>query len=106
MTDEGTGPRSADVVPLPGAQPLPEPQPPTRTRGLHGLATSALAICAFIGIGLTFALITVNWTPEARRVVIVILVLTTVAFMASAMTAVFAGARATYPQRNEVAPKE
>lgn len=101
MSESESTERSGEVVPLPGAQPLPEPTPPSAPRGLHAVATSALAIFAFIGIGLTFALITVNWTPEARRIVIVILVLTTVAFMASAMTAVFASARATHPRSSQ-----
>lgn len=90
--------RSAEVTPLPTAQPLPEPPPPTAPKGLHAFATSSMAACAFVGIALTLALVTVNWTPWSRRVVIVTLVLTVVAFIASAMTAVLAGARATHPR--------
>jgi uncharacterized YccA/Bax inhibitor family protein len=57
-----------------------------------------MALCAIVGILLTLLLVTVNWTPYSRRIVIVALVGVTVLFMLSAALAVFAGARATYPR--------
>ena len=57
-----------------------------------------MAIFAIVGIFTTLALVTVNWTPWSRHVAIVILVLTIVALIASALIALFAGARATHPR--------
>lgn len=91
-------PAPGNVTPLPGAQQLPEEPPPTPLRGLHGFATTSMAVLGALGIFLGIALLTVNWTPWSRHVVIVILVLTMVAFLASAFIAVFAGARATHPR--------
>ena len=101
MTDDGTGGGNGKVTRLPTARPAPEPEPPARLRGLHGFATTAMALCALVAIGLALVLITVNWTSEGRHVIIVMLVLTIVALIASALTVVFAAARATYPRRGD-----
>jgi hypothetical protein len=57
-----------------------------------------MSVCALLGIGLMFALITVNWTDSSRRIVIIGLVLVIVGFMVSASIAVFAAARDTHRQ--------
>jgi hypothetical protein len=57
-----------------------------------------MAVCALLGIVLVFALITLSWSDDSRRIVIAMLVFTSVAFMASATTAIFAAARGTYPR--------
>ena len=100
MSNEGANP-TADVTRLPTAQPDPTPPEPTPLRGLHAVATGSMALFATVGIFLTFLLVTVNWTDYSRRLVVTILVLTTVLFVASAATAVFAGARAAHPRRDD-----
>ena len=100
MTDPGDG-SSAEVTRLPTAQTPPPPEPPSAATGLHAFAIGAMATCAILGIGLVFALITLRWSGEPRRYLIVALVLTAVGFMSSAATAVFAAARDTYPRRSD-----
>ena len=94
MSEEQT----AEVTRLPTAQPDLQPVPPTPLRGLHAVATGAMALFATIGIFLTFLLVTVNWTAYSRRLVVVGLVATTVLFVASAAIATFASARAAHPR--------
>ena len=93
---ERTADESGSVTRLPTAQPDSEPIPPSPARGVHAVATGTMALCAVVGIALTLLLVTVNWTPYSRRIVVVALVGVTVLFVASAAIAVFAGARATY----------
>ena len=96
--DAGANRRNQGVTRLPTSQPLPQPDPPSRPTGLHGAAITSMASSAIVGIILTVALITVDWTSTVRKTMVVVLVLTCVAFLASATTAVFAAARATYPR--------
>lgn len=102
MNKNGNAPPSRQVTRLPTSQPDVEPDPPARATGMHGAAITSMASSAILGIVLTFAFITVEWTPGPRRFVIVALVLTGVAFLASASAAVFASARATHPRRESV----
>ena len=98
MSAERPGATTTDVTRLPTAQPDPVPPEPTPLRGLHAAATGSMALFATLGIFLTLLLVTVNWTTYSRRLVVISLVMTTVLFIASAATAVFAGARAAHPR--------
>jgi multisubunit Na+/H+ antiporter MnhB subunit len=75
------------------APPDPSPTPPGRT---HGLAITGMALFAIAGVITLVALITVNWTEEASRYLIVAFVGAGIGFLASASVAVLSAARDTY----------
>jgi hypothetical protein len=91
-----------NVTPLRENQaPLNPAPPPSPATGLHGIAITAMAVFAMVGIALVLALITVNWNDASRKVIITIVVLISIGFIASASLAVFAAARDTYPHRKQ-----
>jgi hypothetical protein len=79
---------------------VPAEPSPRRPGRLHGLATIAMAGSAIIGIGAMLAFITIGWPGESGRYVIGVVIFSAVTFIASALIAVFAAARDTYPSRS------
>lgn len=84
----------ADVVRLPGEDPVvPPPSPPSRA---HGLAIAAMGVSALVGVTALLLFITVTLTDDFRRYVIGVFLFSGVVFLASAASAVFSAARDTY----------
>ena len=89
-----------NVVKLPGDPPPPEPVPPPTPHGkLHGAAIAGMGISALVGVCAMMAFITVTWPESMARVIIGICLLSGLAFLAFASSAVLSAARDTY--RNE-----
>jgi len=85
-----------NVRPL-GTELPPEPEPAvTRPGRLHGFAITGMALSALVGIVTMFLFITVNWPGSPRRIVIGILLMSTLSFIAFAAAAVLTAARDTY----------
>jgi hypothetical protein len=92
-----------NVTPLRDASELsiePAP-PPSRPGHLHGLATSAMAVCALAGIAALYAFVTMGWEGESRRWLIAGLTVAGLGFLISAGVAVLAAARDTHARRAE-----
>lgn len=95
-------PDTDNVVQLPGDPPPPDPTPPPSPPGrIHGAAIAGMGISAIVGVAAVLALITVTWPDSASRVVIGICVLSGLAFLTFASTAVFSAARDTYRKEND-----
>ena len=86
-----------NVVKLPGDPPPPEPVPPPTPPGrMHGAAIAGMGISAIVGVCAMLALITVNWTDSMSRIIVGICLLSGLAFLTFASSAVFSAARDTY----------
>lgn len=86
-----------NVVALETESTPPPPPPPSGPASvLHGVAIAGMATSALAGIAAMIAFITVRWTGSAAHFVIGAVVLSAVAFLASASAAVFTAARDTY----------
>ena len=89
-----------NVVKLPGDPPPPDPVPPPTPPGkLHGAAIAGMGISAIVGVFAMLAFITVTWPENLARIIIGICLLSGLAFLAFASSAVLSAARDTY--RNE-----
>ena len=86
-------PLGADAVEGHGVAPAPSGP----TSRLHGLSITGMALSALFGIASMLAFVTVRWSGAAGRLIVVAVVLSAVAFLACASTAVFTAARDTYP---------
>ena len=87
---------SRNVVPLPGDRPVIEPPPPSPPGRIHGLAIAGMGISAIVGVAAMLAFITVTWPDSLSRVVIGVCLISGLAFLAFASTAVLSAARDTY----------
>ena len=91
-----------NVVPLPGDPRPPDPgPPPTRPGRLHGAAIAGMGISAIIGVAAMLAFITITWPATLARIVIGVCIVSGLAFLAFAATAVFSAARDTYRNEND-----
>jgi ABC-type uncharacterized transport system permease subunit len=66
---------------------------------MHGAAIAGMGISAIVGVASMLLYITVTWPENVGRVVIGVCLLSGLAFLTFASTAVFSAARDTY--RNE-----
>ena len=101
LRDDST--KGQNVVPLPHGERVAEgsrPPPPSRTRGLHGVAIAGMSLFAFIGIFSMLAFITVRWPEATGRYVMAVFIFSIVGFITSASVAIFSAARNTYPSRS------
>jgi hypothetical protein len=93
----GDSPEQEEVVSLGREPPSPAASAPPRRLGtLHGLATTGMAVFAFLAITCVFALVTVRWAGSVMRYLIAALVMSVVGAMACASAAVLSAARDTY----------
>jgi hypothetical protein len=89
---------SAEIVVL-KTDTVPAPAPPPGPPGkLHGAAITGIAISALVGIASILAFVTVGWPGDSGRYVLAVFALSGATFMISAVAAVFAAARDTYPR--------
>ena len=89
-----------NVVPLGNDPRPPDPTPPPSPPGrIHGAAIAGMGISAIVGVASTLLYITVTWPDNIGRMVIGVCLVSGLAFLTFASTAVFSAARDTY--RNE-----
>lgn len=95
LNEDGTG----ELIPLGKESPEPAPGPPPRTSRLHSAAVAITGTAAVIAIASTLAFVTVGWPGRPRRVVIAIMLMSTVAFVAGTVITILSAARDTYGRR-------
>lgn len=89
-----------NVVPITDDPRPPDPvTPPSPPGRMHGAAIAGMGISAIVGVASMLLYITVTWPDNIGRVVIGICLISGLAFLTFASTAVFSAARDTY--RNE-----
>jgi hypothetical protein len=82
--------------------PPPRPSAPSR---LHGAAIAGMALGALIGTVTLLSLVTVGWTDDMRRYLVITIVGAGVFFLTCASAAVLTAARDTYPTRPDTTPE-
>lgn len=88
-----------ELIPLGVDPPVPDPGPPPRTSRLHSFAVLFTAVAALVAAGSTLAFVTIGWPGTMRRVVIAIMLTSTVAFLAGVAMTTLSAARDTYSRR-------
>lgn len=96
MTERGPD----DIVIDLGVEPLREPvSVPRPTSRLHSTAVALTTACGVLALISTLAFVTIGWPGTSRRIVIAVLLFTTVGFITGVAITILGAARDTYARK-------